>query len=114
MAMGLLDGLLGNAPGLAKLAAGNPQLLKAALALLNPGDASVGGSGGLAALASQFQQKGLGDMVNSWISKGPNPPVSASQLENVLGQEVLGQFARKAGVPVAGAGGALAAILPGL
>lgn len=112
--MGLLDGFLESAPGLQQMVAGNPNLARAALALLNPSDPSVGGSGGLASLIGAFQQNGLGDMMKAWISTGPNPPVSGAQLEGVLGREVLGQFAQKAGVPSASAGGALASILPGL
>jgi uncharacterized protein YidB (DUF937 family) len=112
--MGFLDGLLKSAPAVAQLATSNPQILKAALALLSTRDASVGGTGGLGSLVSAFEQKGLGGMVGSWIATGPNPPVSATQLESVLGSGVLGQFAQKAGIPMADAGGALASVLPTL
>jgi uncharacterized protein YidB (DUF937 family) len=43
----------------------------------------------------------MGDMMSSWISTGPNPAISASQLTDVLGSDTVGQFARKAGVPAA-------------
>jgi uncharacterized protein YidB (DUF937 family) len=61
---------------------------------------------------SAFQQKGLGDMVGSWISTGPNPPVSAAQLTDVLGDQTIGQFASKAGVSPSDAGSLLAGLLP--
>ncbi|MBM4117950.1 MAG: DUF937 domain-containing protein [Gammaproteobacteria bacterium] len=59
-----------------------------------------------------FQKKGLGDMIAGWISTGPNPPVSAAQVTDVLGQDTLRQFASKAGVSLADAGSLLAGPLP--
>lgn len=117
--MGLLDGILGqvmggNQPaegGLASLL-GNPQILGALTGLLSTRDASIGGSGGLAGLVSAFQQKGLGDVMSSWISTGPNPAISGSQITDVLGSDTIAQFAGKAGVPVAEAGSVLAGLLP--
>ena len=110
--MGLLDDLMKKAGGLATLAAQNPQAVAAVVALLSSRDTSVGGSGGLAGIVNAFQKKGLGDMVSSWISTGPNPPVTAGQLTDVLGTDVLGQFAAKAGVSHGEAGGLLASLLP--
>lgn len=116
--MGLLDGVLGQVlggqsaeSGLAGLV-GNPQILGALAGLLSTRDSSIGGSGGLAGLIGAFQQKGLGDMVSSWISTGPNPEISAEQVTDVLGGETIRQFAGKAGVPVAEAGSLLAGLLP--
>jgi uncharacterized protein YidB (DUF937 family) len=110
--MGLMDDLMKKAGGLATLAAQNPQAVAAVVALLSSRDTSVGGSGGLAGIVNAFQKKGLGDMVSSWISTGPNPPVTAGQLTDVLGTDVLGQFAAKAGVSHGEAGGLLASLLP--
>jgi len=120
--MGFLDGLLkqamggqGGASGLGGLVSTvskNPQILAALSGLLSTRDTSIGGSGGLAGLVDAFQKKGLGDMISGWISTGPNPPVSATQVTDVLGQETLGQFASKAGVPVSDAGSLLAGLLP--
>ena len=120
--MGFLDELMkqatggqGDASSLGGLAATlstNPQILSALAGLLSTQDTSVGGSGGLAGLVGAFQQKGLGDMIGGWISTGPNPPVSEAQVRNVLGDETLGQFARKAGVSASVAGPLLAVLLP--
>ena len=123
--MGLLDDLMkqagggnvnqGSGGGLADiigLAAKNPQILSAVVSLLSSRDSSVGGSGGLAGLVKLFQQKGLGDMMSSWISTGPNPPVSAGQITDILGEDTLKQFAAKAGVPHSQAGDLLASLLP--
>ena len=120
--MGFLGGILkqamggqanaGDLAGLATMVSKNPQILTALAGLLSTRDASVGGSGGLAGLIGAFQSKGLGDMVSRWISTGPNPPVSAAQVTDALGQETIGQFARQAGVPASEAGSILAALLP--
>ena len=90
----------------------NPQILSALGGLLSTRDSSVGGSAGLAGLVGAFQKQGLGDMVSSWISTGPNPPISETQVSSVLGEETIGQFARKAGVPANQASSLLAALLP--
>ena len=116
--MGFLDGILKQAlggqsseGGLASLIS-NPQVLAALTGLLSTRDSSIGGSGGLGGLVSAFQQKGLGDMISSWISTGPNPAISATQVTEVLGEDTLNQFASKAGVPRAEAGSLLASLLP--
>lgn len=120
--MGLLDGFLKQALGarsdagglgaLVSMVSKNPQILTALASLLSTRDSSVGGSGGLPGLVGAFQKKGLGDMISSWISTGPNPPVTANQLQDVLGADTIGQFARKAGVPASDAGSLLAGLLP--
>ena len=120
--MGLLDGLIKQALGgqsgsgrlgsLLEIATSNPQAMGALAGLLSTRDNSVGGSGGLGGLVSAFQQKGLGDMMSSWISTGPNPTISAAQVTDVLGSDTISQFASKAGVPEAEAGSVLAGLLP--
>src|SRR5262245_23447286 len=120
--MGFLDGLLKQAMGgqsdegglgsLVSMVSRNPQIVTALAGLLSTRDASIGGSGGLGGRVGAFKQNGLGDMVSSWISTGPNPPVSAAQVTDVLGQDTLRQFATKAGVPVSDAGSLLAGLLP--
>jgi len=110
--MGVLDNLLRQAGGLAGVAAKNPQAVAAVVSLLSTRDASVGGTGGLGGLVTAFQQKGLGNMIASWISTGPNPPITAGQVSDVLGNDTVKQFAAKAGVPEGQAGGLLAILLP--
>jgi uncharacterized protein YidB (DUF937 family) len=53
-------------------------------------------------------------MMSQWISNGPNPPISPDQLSKVLGSDVLGQFAQKAGVAQGDAASLLASVPPGL
>jgi uncharacterized protein YidB (DUF937 family) len=82
--------------------------------MLNPKDASVGGGGGLADVIGAFTRSGLGDVASSWVGTGANKPVDAGALANALGPDILGQFARKAGIGAGDAGSVLASILPGL
>ena len=114
--MGLLDELMksGGFGAIANSVASNPQLLQAVLSLLSNRDGSLGGPGGLAALVSAFQSKGLGDVMASWVGGGPNQAIAPEQVESVLGPDLLGQFAQMAGINAGDAGSVLASVLPGL
>jgi uncharacterized protein YidB (DUF937 family) len=121
--MGLLDilkqlggggGEAGGLGSLAEIVMKNPQIVSAAISMLNPKDTSVGGGGGLADVVSAFNKGGLGDIMSSWIGGGPNKPVDPGALANVLGPDILGQFAQKAGIGHADAGSVLASLLPEL
>jgi len=125
--VGILDDILKQAAGggggtakagglgaIADLVMKNPQIISAAIAMLNPKDTSVGGGGGLADIVSSFNKGGLGDVMSSWVGGGPNKPVDPGALANVLGPDVLGQFARKAGIGHGDASSVLASVLPEL
>jgi uncharacterized protein YidB (DUF937 family) len=115
--MSLMDDMLKNAGGLgglASFAAKNPQLLAAAMTLLSSKDTSVGGAGGLAGLMGAFDKNGLGNVMASWLGSGANDSIGADELTKVLGHDTMSQFASKAGIGLAEAGPALAAILPSL
>ena len=108
--MGLLDSVVGMLSGGTPGQPG-PQaaLLQAALAML----ASDGqGGGGLSGLVAKFQQGGLGDVVGSWVGSGQNMPVSADQLQQVLGSDALSGLAAKFGLSPADVGGQLSQLLP--
>lgn len=51
--------------------------------------------GGPQQLIASFQQKGLGDVVGSWVSTGANRPVSPEQVGQALGPDQLGRAARE-------------------
>ena len=53
--------------------------------------------GGLAGLVQAFQKNGLADIVNPWVSTGEHLPVSAQQIKQGLGGDLLSQVASKAG-----------------
>ena len=63
-----------------------------------PGAAPGGMAGGLGALLGQFQQAGLGQVVQSWISNGPNQQVSPSQIQSALGEGQVQSMANQAGM----------------
>ena len=119
--MGFLDDLARQATGgrdtsglgsLMSMVTSNPQILTALTALLSSRDSSIGGSAGMGGLLDAFQRRGLGNLVAGWVSTGPNPPVSAAQVTDVLGEETVGQFASRAGVPTDQVGALLAQLLP--
>ena len=60
-----------------------------------PDEAGGGLLGGLGGLLNQFQQKGLGDQIDSWIGPGQNKPVAPSQLGPALGSDVLKSLAQR-------------------
>jgi len=59
-----------------------------------------GNQGGLNAIIAKLQQAGFGDQVKSWIGTGQNLPITADQLQQVLGSDVVKQLAAKFNIPV--------------
>lgn len=120
--MGLLDGLLGNVIGSALGGGGqaggaNPMLNIVLGMLANNGGAQGaqgggGGLGGLGGLMSQFQNAGLGHVMDSWVGSGDNHAISPDQLTQVLGQGQIGQIAQQLGISHGDAAGQLSQILP--
>ncbi len=68
--------------------------------------------GGVAGLLQQFHDKGLGGLVTSWVGTGQNLPISADQIQHVLGSEQVKELAAKAGISPEAASSHLAQILP--
>ena len=68
--------------------------------------------GGLSGVVQQFHDKGLGSLVSSWVGTGQNLPISADQLQHVLGSEQVKELAAKAGVSPDVASSHLAQLLP--
>ena len=81
--MGLLDAVAGAMGGSG--GGGQADLMQMVMKLVQQ-------SGGLEGLIAKFQQGGLGEVVQSWISTGPNLPISADQLGQVLGPDTLQQL----------------------
>jgi uncharacterized protein YidB (DUF937 family) len=59
-----------------------------------------GGQGGLNAVIAKLQQGGLGDIAKSWVGTGQNLPITADQLKQVLGSDVVRQLAAKYNIPI--------------
>ena len=107
--MGLLDDVMGKAREAADAGGTEqPDLLTGVLGLLSGG----GEGGGLLGVIQSFRDKGLGEIVSSWIGTGENLPISAEQLKAGLGSDVVGQLAAKVGLPANIAEAKLTEILP--
>ena len=87
----------------------NSALLQTVMQLVNNPQ-----NGGLEGLIQSFQQGGLGEIVNSWLSTGQNLPISAEQIQSVLGDSSLSGLAAQLGVSPEQASGSLADMLPQL
>lgn len=96
--MSLLESLIGGAVGaeLTSLVAG-----------------AIQRNGGLPALAQQFEQQGLGHLVQSWVGPGSNLPVTAEEIHKVLGSTQVQELAAKYGVNPQVIAQKLSEILPG-
>jgi len=101
--MGLLDNLENIA--MSKVSGSNPEAAAVLEMIQNH-------PGGLDGLVQSFHTNGLGGLVNSWTSNGANQPVSAAQIQQVLGSEKVQAFAQKLGVSPEAASSTLAQLLP--
>ena len=81
--MSLLDGLLGGVVGGEMATVVNSFIQQ---------------HGGIQGIIAQFEKQGLGATVQSWVSTGPNQPISADQVHQVFGSGMLTQLAAKAGM----------------
>jgi uncharacterized protein YidB (DUF937 family) len=66
---------------------------------------SLGGAGaggflgsGLGELIDRFKQNGQGAAADSWVSTGPNQPVTPSQLEQAIGPDTLATLQQQTGL----------------
>ena len=114
--MGLLDSVLGSAMGAlqggGQGGAGGDVLMQVIGSLLQGQGGAGGAAGGLGALLQQLQQGCLGDAAQSWVSTGPNLPVSADQLQSALGADRIDALAQQVGLPASDLSSQLAQFLP--
>ncbi|BCL76618.1 hypothetical protein JHS3_23540 [Jeongeupia sp. HS-3] len=103
--MGLLDQLTG------ALGGGNQEGAGGLLGALGP---LLEQQGGISGLVEKFQQGGLAEVAQSWISTGQNLPISADQIQAVLGSDAVSQIASKLGIDPSAAAGQLSEALPQL
>jgi uncharacterized protein YidB (DUF937 family) len=68
--------------------------------------------GGLSGLVQNFHDKGLGSVVTSWVGTGQNLPISADQIQSVLGSAQVQQLAAKVGISPEAASSQLSQLLP--
>ena len=109
--MGILDDVLGKVKEAVGGGGGeHSALVNELLGLLSGGSEG----GGLQGVIQSFKDKGLGDIMSSWIGTGQNLPISGDQLKNGLGADLIGQLASKIGVSPDVATSKLTEILPGI
>jgi len=101
--MGLLDQLLGAGSGGA-----HSGMLESVVGMLTSGQ-----GGGLQAIVKAFGDKGLGNLVGSWVGTGANLPISAQQIQSALGPQ-LQQLAAQHGLDVNVIAQQLSQHLPGM
>lgn len=89
--MGILDSLE-NSPELKGMLG---QLGAAVLPVVLGEVMGNGGQGGLSAIVAKLEQAGLGEQVKSWIGSGQNLPITAEQLQEVLGSDTVKQLAAR-------------------
>lgn len=70
--------------------------------------------GGLSGILAKLNAAGLGNIVQSWISKGENMPITGNQVQTALGTDLIGKLATSAGVNSSSAATMLAKFLPTL
>jgi uncharacterized protein YidB (DUF937 family) len=98
--MGLLDQVIGGLLGgggtgnaLATLLGDGPE--NNSTGMHGQGGTTGAGIGGL---ISMFEKAGLGHVAQSWVSNGPNQPVSPQQLKGVFGEDRVQSMASQSGM----------------
>lgn len=106
--MGFMDDIVGKALGALR---GSEQsgLVQGIFGLLANQE-----SGGLAGLVQSFKDKGLGEIVSSWVGTGQNLPITPQQMSQGLGTERIQQLAAQAGLTPDVLSAKLSALLPGI
>ncbi|CAO4151756.1 DUF937 domain-containing protein [Methylorubrum thiocyanatum] len=64
-----------------------------------PQDGSGAAAGGLDDLIRGFERSGLGDVIASWIGRGPNREIPPNRLADALGPETVETLSRETGLP---------------
>ena len=106
--MGLLDQVAGAVGAMSgQQGEGGNALLNSVLQLVNNPQ-----TGGLSGLVQSFENGGMGEIVKSWVSTGQNLPISAEQIQSVLGSGQLQSLASQAGLDTNQFSGQLAELLP--
>ena len=95
--MGFLSGMLGSAIGVEMATVVNDLIQQ---------------HGGVQGIVQQMESQGLGATVQSWVGTGVNQAISAAQVHQAFGADVIQQLAAKAGVSPQELAEKLSAVLP--
>ena len=91
---------------------GNPDSTEAKVAGAVMKRLQTNDGGGLSALLQDLESKGLGHIAQSWVGTGANQPITAEQLQKVLGSDWMQQIAARLGVSPDVVAAHLSEILP--
>ena len=105
--MGLLDTITSAVGELSGSTAGKGGLIDVVGSLINNPQTS-----GLQGLIKNFEEKGLGGVAASWVGTGHHLPISAEQIQSVLGNAQIAAFAQKLGIFPQDVSAHLAQLLP--
>jgi len=105
--MGFLDEMAGKAMNSVMGSSSNP-IASHVMDLINQQP------GGISGLVQNFHDKGLGEVVSSWVGSGQNLQISPEQIQSVLGSGMVQQLAAKAGISPEEASSHLAQFLPAI
>jgi uncharacterized protein YidB (DUF937 family) len=95
--MGLFDGVLGGIVGGGMVSVVNSVLER---------------HGGVQGVVAEFERNGLGQTVRSWVGTGPNDPISAGDIQRVLGPDLLQKLSEKSGLSQQDLADKLSQVLP--
>jgi uncharacterized protein YidB (DUF937 family) len=87
--MGLFDSVAGAVLG--QVMGEKAGMAKIAMEMLNQ-------QGGLTGILTKFQQAGFAEQVATWVGKGENASISANQIKEVLGSNMIANMAAKFGI----------------
>ena len=91
--MGLLDSVIGVLSGV-RSTSGSGDMLNVVLQML----ANDGEGIGMEGLVERFKDCGMSSVLDSWVARGSNLPISADDLQRVLGTETVEEIAQQAGL----------------
>jgi uncharacterized protein YidB (DUF937 family) len=95
--MGLFDGVLGGIVGAGMATVVNGILER---------------HGGVQGVVGEFERNGFGQTVRSWVGTGPNDPISAGDIQRVLGPDLLQKLSEKSGLSQQDLADKLSQVLP--
>jgi uncharacterized protein YidB (DUF937 family) len=95
--MGMFDGILGGVVGAEMATVINGLIEK---------------HGGVQGVVAQLEQQGLGGTVRSWVGSGVNQPITADQIHQAFGSDVVKELAAKVGLSPDVLAGKLSQVLP--
>src|SRR5262245_46472555 len=76
------------------------------------GRTASGGGGALGGLLEHMQKAGFADQARSWVGTGQNMPISPEAVDQIFGEQGIGEIARHAGLTQRQTSEGLSALLP--